>query len=109
MSLAVQYQNPASVLIGATLAMLVADGIGIVVGVILCKRLLQRTIKWFSAIIFVVFGLVGVYQILSVKLNLVYTLSILVFLIVLLVIALTIIGKRQKTINSQEFKKFKKR
>jgi len=37
LSLVVQYQNPISVLVGATLAMIVADGIGIVIGVVFCR------------------------------------------------------------------------
>src|SRR5208283_4549952 len=37
-SLAAQYQNAITVLIGATLGMLVADGLGIAVGVFLGKR-----------------------------------------------------------------------
>jgi len=37
LSLAVQYQNPISVLVGATLAMIVADGIGIVIDVVFCR------------------------------------------------------------------------
>ena len=64
-SLAAQYQNAVSVLIGATLGMLVADGLGIAVGVALGKRIPQRTIKWVSATIFLIFGLVGVYEVLS--------------------------------------------
>jgi len=37
LSLVVQYQNPISVLVGATLAMIVADGIGIVICVVFCR------------------------------------------------------------------------
>src|SRR5665647_3384571 len=44
-SLAAEYQNAVSVLMGTTLGMLVADGIGIVIGVMLCKRIPQRRIK----------------------------------------------------------------
>jgi Ca2+/H+ antiporter, TMEM165/GDT1 family len=72
-SLAVQYQNPVSVLMGTTLGMLIADGVGIVVGVVLCRHIPERTIKWFSAAIFVFFGLVGVYEGLIVKVGLGYS------------------------------------
>ncbi len=96
LSLAVQYQNPVSVLVGATLAMLVADGIGIVIGVVLCKRIPQRKIKWFSALIFVLFGLVGVYEVLSVKVGLGYTALILAVLTALSAYAMYAISKRQK-------------
>ena len=63
-SLAAQYQNAVSVLIGATLGMLVADGIGIGVGVILGKNIPEKIIKWVSAAIFIVFGFVGIVEVL---------------------------------------------
>jgi Ca2+/H+ antiporter, TMEM165/GDT1 family len=81
-SLAVEYQSAISVLIGTTLGMIVADGIGIVVGIVLAKRIPERTIKWISASIFIIFGLVGVYEILSDKVGLLYTLIVTVALAV---------------------------
>jgi putative Ca2+/H+ antiporter (TMEM165/GDT1 family) len=99
LSLAVQYQNSVSVLIGATLAMLVADGIGIVVGVFLCRRILQRKFKWLSAVIFVLFGLVGIYEVLSVKINLGYTALVLAVLATLSVSAMFVMYKRQKPVE----------
>ena len=77
LSLAAQYQNPVSVLFGATLAMLVADGIGIIIGVVFCRRIPQHKLKWLSAVIFVLFGLVGVYEVLSARVGLGYTAVIL--------------------------------
>jgi putative Ca2+/H+ antiporter (TMEM165/GDT1 family) len=70
LSLAVQYQSPVSVLVGAVLAMLVADGVGIVVGVVFCRRIPQRALKWVSALIFVLFGLVGIFEVLSANVGL---------------------------------------
>jgi len=99
LSLAVQYQNSVSVLIGATLAMLVADGIGIVVGVVLCRRIPQRNFKWLSAVIFVLFGLVGIYEVLSVKINLGYTTMVLAVLTALSVSAMFAMYKRQKPVE----------
>ena len=99
LSLAVQYQNSVSVLIGATLAMLVADGIGIVVGVVLCRRVPQRKFKWLSAVIFVLFGLVGIYEVLSVKINLGYTALVLAVLATLSVSAMFAMYKRQKPVE----------
>jgi Ca2+/H+ antiporter, TMEM165/GDT1 family len=98
-SLAAEYQNPVSVLIGTTLGMLVADGIGIIVGVVLCKRIPQRKIKWFSALIFVLFGLVGIYEVLSVKVGLGYTTLVLVLLATFSASAMLIISKKQKVIE----------
>ena len=95
-SLAAEYQNPVSVLLGTTLGMLVADGVGIVVGVVLCKRIPQRKIKWFSALIFVLFGLVGAFEVLSVKVGLGYTALVLAVLAALSAYAMYAISKRQK-------------
>ena len=77
-SLAAQYQNAISVFIGATIAMLVADGIGIIIGVVFCKRIPERTFKWLSATIFVIFGLIGLYEVLPAKIGLAYTAFILI-------------------------------
>jgi Ca2+/H+ antiporter, TMEM165/GDT1 family len=95
LSLAVQYQNPVSVLVGATLAMIVADGIGIVIGVVLCRRIPQRKLKWLSAVIFVLFGLAGVYEVLWEKIGLGYTAIILGLLTAFSVCAIYVISKRQ--------------
>jgi putative Ca2+/H+ antiporter (TMEM165/GDT1 family) len=101
-SLAAEYQNPVSVLLGTTLGMLVADGVGIVVGVVLCKRIPQRKIKWFSALIFVLFGLVGVFEVLSVKVGLGYTALVLAVLAALSGYAMYAISKRQKPVEDPE-------
>ena len=65
----------------------------------MCKRIPQRRIKWFSAIIFVLFGLVDVYEVLSVKVGLGYTTLILAVLAALSVFAMYVISKRQKPIE----------
>jgi len=41
---------------------MVADEVGIIVGIVLGKRIPERFIKWFSAIIFIGFGVTGLYQ-----------------------------------------------
>ena len=63
-SLTVQYQNAWGVLIGATLAMVAADAIGIAAGAMMHKHIPDKTIKWFSAIVFILFGLYGIYKVL---------------------------------------------
>jgi putative Ca2+/H+ antiporter (TMEM165/GDT1 family) len=95
-SLAAQYQNAVSVLIGATLGMLVADGVGIVAGVVLGKHIPQRTIKWVSAAIFLIFGLVGVYEVLPSKIGLAYAALTLMLLIVFSILAIMVITRRQR-------------
>jgi putative Ca2+/H+ antiporter (TMEM165/GDT1 family) len=104
-SLAAQYQNAISVFIGATLGMLLADGVGIVAGVVLGKRIPQRTIKWVSATIFLIFGLAGVYEVLSSKIGLAYTALTLILLIVFSVLAIVFItenGDRAKKIGKMD-------
>ncbi len=64
-SLAVEYRNMFNVLMGTTLGMVVADSVGIVVGIVLCRRIPERIIKWISAGVFALFGFLGVHGILS--------------------------------------------
>jgi putative Ca2+/H+ antiporter (TMEM165/GDT1 family) len=52
------------VLIGATAGMVAADAIGIIIGMALRKHVPDKAIKWFSAIIFILFGLYGMYNVL---------------------------------------------
>lgn len=61
-SLAVEYSNMLGVLMGTTLAMVTADALGIMIGVVLRKHIPEKTIKWVSAIIFILYGLVGMYR-----------------------------------------------
>ncbi len=61
-SLAVEYNNAFAVLMGTTAGMVVADTFGIIIGIVLGKHLPKESIKWFSAIIFILFGLSGLYK-----------------------------------------------
>jgi putative Ca2+/H+ antiporter (TMEM165/GDT1 family) len=56
-------ESPIWVLVGTTTGMLIADGIGIIIGVVLCKKIPERIIKLVSAGVFIVFGLVGCYEV----------------------------------------------
>jgi putative Ca2+/H+ antiporter (TMEM165/GDT1 family) len=95
-SLAAEYRSALAVLAGAVLGMLVADGAGIAVGVFLCKRLPEKTLKWISAVIFIVFGLVGVYEVLARQIGLTYTTLTLLFISVFCILA-TVFSTRKKT------------
>lgn len=77
-SLAIKYQNTLGVLAGTTFAMVGADAIGIIVGVVLRKHIPEKTIKWFSACIFALFGFIGLNKVLSARLN---SLSVIVILL----------------------------
>ncbi len=79
-SLAVEYRSFTSILMGTTLGMVTADAIGIIVGIVLSKRIPEKKIKWFSAIIFMLFGLIGVYDGLSIWIGIFPTLAILALL-----------------------------
>jgi len=72
-SLAVEYSNMLNVLMGTTLGMVVADAIGIILGIVMRKRIPEKSIKWFSAAIFVLFGLIGIHKVLSPKIDPIYT------------------------------------
>lgn len=61
-ALATKYQNIIAIWLGTTSGMLVADAIGIIVGIVLGKKIPERFIKWFAAIIFIGFGIIGLYQ-----------------------------------------------
>jgi Ca2+/H+ antiporter, TMEM165/GDT1 family len=92
-SLAVKYQSMASVLMGTTLGMVVADAFGIIVGIVMRKHIPKKAIKWFSAIIFVLFGLSGVYRVLSGRISILYVWGILLFISVCTFFAGRSLGK----------------
>lgn len=63
-SLAVEYRNMFSVLMGTTMGMVVADSVGIIVGIVMRKHIPEKTIKWIAAVTFILFGLHGMYKVL---------------------------------------------
>jgi putative Ca2+/H+ antiporter (TMEM165/GDT1 family) len=58
-SLAVKYNTIWTVWLGTTAGMMVADAIGIGVGVVMGKRIPERAVKWGAALIFIAFGVWG--------------------------------------------------
>jgi putative Ca2+/H+ antiporter (TMEM165/GDT1 family) len=62
--------EPVWVLLGTLTGMMIADAIGIIIGVVMCKRIPERTVKLVSAGAFIVFGFVGSYQVLKEQLML---------------------------------------
>jgi Ca2+/H+ antiporter, TMEM165/GDT1 family len=95
LSLSVQYQDPLGVLVGATLAMLVADGLGIIIGVVFCKRIPSRIFKWVSTVLFVAFGLFGVYEVLPSYIGLTYTVLVLAMVGAVAAVLAYVISRRQ--------------
>jgi Ca2+/H+ antiporter, TMEM165/GDT1 family len=60
-ALATKYKGIIQVWLGTTTGMIIADAIGIICGIVLCKNIPERLIKWFAALIFILFGLLGLY------------------------------------------------
>jgi putative Ca2+/H+ antiporter (TMEM165/GDT1 family) len=61
-SLAVKYQTVWTVWMGTTAGMMVADAIGIVVGIVMGRHIPERAVKWVAALTFVGFGVHGLWQ-----------------------------------------------
>ncbi len=60
--LAARYESIVPVWLGTTTGMVVADAVGIIVGVVLGKNIPERFVKWFAALVFIAFGLFGFYD-----------------------------------------------
>ncbi|NMC56357.1 MAG: TMEM165/GDT1 family protein [Eubacteriaceae bacterium] len=74
-------QTPIFILMGTTTGMLIADGIGIIIGVVMCKKIPERTIKLISAAAFILFVFIGCYQVSKNHFNLSTSLIIIELLI----------------------------
>lgn len=56
-------ESPIWLLAGTTTGMMIADGIGIIAGIAMYKKISEKTIKLLSAVIFILFGFLGSYQV----------------------------------------------
>lgn len=61
-TLGAEYQQPVFILMGTTLGMVVADGIGVFFGAWICKYLSQKYIKWMAGLVFLFFGSLSLYN-----------------------------------------------
>jgi len=61
-SLAVEYQAIITVWMGTTLGMMISNAFGIIVGIVMGGKKPDRMIKWGSAVIFIGFGAMGLYE-----------------------------------------------
>ncbi len=61
-ALAAQFNEIVPVWMGTTSGMIIADAIGIIIGIVLGKKIPERMVKWTAAIIFITFGLLGLYE-----------------------------------------------
>ncbi len=96
-SLAIEYRNMFKVLMGTTLGMVIADAVGIMVGVVMRKHIPENVVKWISAVVFMLFGFTGIYKIISTKLSPLSVVSIMsgVFLFTLASVYI-LVRKKQK-------------
>jgi putative Ca2+/H+ antiporter (TMEM165/GDT1 family) len=96
-------ESPAAVLLGTTTGMLIADGIGIVTGIVLRRKIPERTVKLVSAVAFVIFGLLGSYQTArALGLPLAASALITLALLVLTALAAALINGGEKTNRREE-------
>lgn len=63
-ALAAKYNSIIMIWLGTTTGMLFADSIGIIIGVVLGKRIPEMAVKWVSASVFILFGLAGLADVL---------------------------------------------
>lgn len=61
-ALAAEFHTILPVWLGTTAGMLVADAVGIGMGIVLHKKIPEKQIKWFAALVFIAFGLWGLYE-----------------------------------------------
>jgi putative Ca2+/H+ antiporter (TMEM165/GDT1 family) len=61
-ALAAEFNTVFPVWTGTTAGMLIADAIGIIVGIVLHKNIPEKQIKWFAALVFIAFGVSGLYN-----------------------------------------------
>ena len=61
-ALATKFDSLVQVWLGTTSGMVIADAIGIIVGIVLGKKIPERAVKWFAAFVFLAFGVHGLYE-----------------------------------------------
>jgi putative Ca2+/H+ antiporter (TMEM165/GDT1 family) len=95
-ALAARYESIISVWLGTTTGMLVADAIGIIVGIVLGRKIPERFIKWFAALVFIAFGIIGLWEVLSLTALLVM-LCVLALLLGALIVARSLPARRKRS------------
>lgn len=84
---------------GTTLAMVIADAIGIMAGVVMRKHIPENVVKWISAAVFMLFGFIGVYKIISTKLNII-PVSLIMFGLTLITAVITSILVKKSQVET---------
>jgi Ca2+/H+ antiporter, TMEM165/GDT1 family len=99
-ALAAKYQSIFPIWMGTTAAMLVADAFGIIVGVVLGKKIPERFVKWFAAVIFILFGIIGLYDSLPQRFLTPQMMAAGLFFVVALVVVVVWRGRRRNDFSS---------
>jgi Ca2+/H+ antiporter, TMEM165/GDT1 family len=61
-ALAARFDGLIQVWLGTTCGMMIADAVGVIVGIVLGKKIPERLVKWFAATVFILFGIAGLYE-----------------------------------------------
>jgi putative Ca2+/H+ antiporter (TMEM165/GDT1 family) len=99
-ALAAKYQSILPIWMGTTAAMLVADAFGIIVGVVLGKKIPERFVKWFAAVIFILFGIIGLYDSLPERFLTPPAMAAGLFFVVALAVVVAWQGRRREDLSS---------
>ncbi|GBG57608.1 UPF0016 family membrane protein [Sporomusaceae bacterium FL31] len=95
-ALAAQFNTIIPVWLGTTIGMMIADAIGIIIGIVLGKKIPERAVKWFAALIFIFFGLWGLYQALPATL---LTTPIVSISVISLIVLMCVISRKGAVTN----------
>jgi putative Ca2+/H+ antiporter (TMEM165/GDT1 family) len=60
-ALATRFDSIIQIWLGTTCGMVIADALGIIVGIVMGKKIPERLVKWFAALVFIIFGVLGIY------------------------------------------------
>jgi putative Ca2+/H+ antiporter (TMEM165/GDT1 family) len=96
-ALAVQYNTVITVWMGTTLGMLISNAIGIIVGIVMGKNIPEKFMKWSSALIFIAFGIYGLYEVLPKH---VWSPAVIAALMILLMALIYFLSRMNKQKNS---------
>ena len=61
-ALATRFDSIIQIWLGTTSGMVIADAFGLIVGIVLGKKIPERLVKWFAASVFIIFGVLGMYS-----------------------------------------------
>jgi len=98
-----------AVFLGSFTGMVIANALGIILGVILCKHIPEGKIKIISAIIFITFGFIELYHVMveMLNVNILTVIRILAFVAIITILLLVYIVKNKNVIEKDKMSKNK--